>query len=222
MLRAMFASFALAGASLLAGACSYGSAVDIAPMSARPSKPLLASGAYCEVQGDTAPFTVVSSSDCIPLNWDGAGRSYTVVDPDDGEAVVAAIVPIGSGVHAAQINVEEGPAPYQISLLLAKGAAFAMLPVLDGDELKAVAARHGRVMFRDDRDGRPYVASGQLRDIRAFLLDAGRTSLRDMTSGEDTLSVGVRDVDGAADHPASRSQTRDIEALLKLSAKLGK
>lgn len=217
MLRAWIAGLA----ALAVSACSYGSAVDIAPMAARPGKPLLAPGAYCEVKGERAPFTVASSDDCVPLTWDKAGRTYTVVDPEEDEDIVAAIVPVGSGVHAAQITVEDGPAPYQISLLLAKGGAFAMLPVLDGDALKAVAARHGQLTFRNDTDGRPYIASGDLRRIRAFLLDVAKQSLRDMQA-DDALSVGVRDTDGAADHPASASQTRDIEALLKTARKLSK
>jgi hypothetical protein len=222
MLRMVLAGLACLAAPLVAGGCTYGSAVDIAPMSARPSKPVLPPGAYCEVKGDRAPFTVASSQDCVPLAWDGQARAYTVIDPDDGEDIVAAIVPIGSGVHAAQITLEEGPAPHQISLLLAKGEAFAMLPTLDGEEMAEVAARHGKVTFRTDAQDRPYIAAGELRRIRAFLLDAARRSLRDMRAQDETLSVGVRDVDGAPDHAASPAQTRDIEALLKASAKLGR
>jgi hypothetical protein len=222
MLRQILFASLSAIAALCASACSYSSAVDVAPYKSRSSQAVLADGDYCEAAGQWAPFTVNSSRDCVPVKWSGATRTYAVsIDEDDAsETVDAAIAPLGAGLYAAQIDVDDGPAPHQIHLFVARGDAFAMLNILDDKELKAVTARHPKVTFGADRSGRPYVAAGKLSRVKAFLRDVAREALIiDNREGE-ALSVGVRDMGGMPDHPATRRQTEDIEAVLKAAKKL--
>ena len=221
MFRKFFAAVSFAVA-MTAAACSYGSAVDVAPMKSRLVRPALDPGDYCEVQGEEAPFTIISSNDCVPLVWNAAARTYKVVDSDDPEdSTVAAVVSLGSGLYLAQTEVEtDTPDKYQLLLFLAKGDAFATLPALDDEPLKQVAARHPKVSFANDRSGRPYIAAGQQREITAFLRDAAGRSLLEMKKEDEPLSTGIRDKAGAADHPASQQQQKDIEAVLKASRSL--
>lgn len=221
MIRKLLCALAL-GAAMAASACTYGSAVDMAPMNARPLRPVLPPGDYCEVQGTSAPFFVISASDCVPLVWDRASRTYTMLDPDDPEdATTAAVVSLGAGLYLGQIEVEtETPDKYQLLLFLAKGEAFATLPSLGDDRLREVAARHGKLSFANDRAGRPYIAAGRRGDIKAFLMDAARRSLQEIEEEDDELSIGVRDSAGAANHTATREQARDIAAVLKAAEAL--
>ncbi len=220
MHRNALLALALFGAALAASACSYGSAVDIAPVSARASKPPAAPGDYCEVQGKAAPFTIVSHEDCVPVTWDAGTRTYTMTDPDNepgkkSDDVEAAIVSLGSGLYVASVDEPEARGDrFQLHLLLSKGDAFAMLPALEDEPLKALAARHRKLTFANDSSGRPYIASGKAGDIRDFLRRAAKESLRDMKIENDDISVGIRDVAGAPDHQANAQQARDIQAVL--------
>lgn len=216
-------SFLVLFAALATTACSYGSMVDVAPLKERPSRPPLASGDYCEVSGETAPFTIISSTDCIPIEWQPAERVLLLRESQESDDITtAAIVSLGSGAFIAQITDTTGPVPHQISLFLAKGDAFALLPVLDGPAFDAVAARHAGVSFNRDGSGSSYIAAGKLADIHRFLRDIARASLRKLMAEDDPLTIGIRDTMGAPDHAARKSQTRDIEALQRAASKLAR
>ena len=208
-------------AALAVSACSYGSMVDIAPMKSRIAKPVMAAGDYCEVQGTTAPFTIVSHEDCVPITWDQGTRTYTMHDLEDpSENIEAAVVSLGSSLYAGQISTPEDKIPHQIQVFISKGDAFAILSALSDKELKQLSAKHARVTFADDSTGRPYIAAGRIDHIKTFLKDAGRQSLLLMKQKDDTLSVGVLDRQGLPDHPASERQRKDIEAVLKAAKAL--
>jgi len=219
----MLRTFLAALAFVMAGACTYGSAVDLAPASERIPERAVSTGDFCGVEGDTAPFTVVSSSDCVPVTWDQSTRTYTVVlEPDDPDDILqVSPVSLGGGLYLAQSVVDPGnpetPDHFQILLLISQGSAFALLPVLEDRDLADLAGKHRAITFAEDRAGRLYVAAGDRPAIRAFLREAAAESLRLMTEKGDVLSVGIRDAVGAADHPASEIQTRDIEAVLKIA-----
>jgi hypothetical protein len=218
MLRAVLAAFA----ALAMSACSYGSMVDMAPFKSRISKPVVAAGDYCEVDGEAAPFNIVSHEDCAPVTWDQATRTYTMIDPEDPEgSIPAGVISLGSGLFAGQVDARDDehdqPDRYQIFLFLARGNAFTMLPALEDEPLRKLAASHTRITFREDATRRPYIASGDVNRIKAFLRDAAKESLRAQKAENGDISVGVRDKAGAADHPASAQQTRDIEAVLNLA-----
>lgn len=208
-------------AALAVSACSYGSMVDIAPMKSRLSRPVIAPGDYCEAQGSAAPFTVISHEDCVPVTWDKATRTYTMHDPEDpSEDIEAAVISLGSGLYAGQVSTPEDKVPFQIQVFIAKGDAFAILSALPDEPLKLLTAKHAKLTFANDSTGRPYVAAGRIDRIKTFLKDAARQSLRLMKEDDETLSVGVLDKLGAADHPASRKQQNDIEAVLKTARSL--
>ena len=76
------------------------------------------------------------------------------------------------------------------------------------------------VSFKEDDAGRLYVTAGERPRIRDFLRAAAAESLRLMVEEGDAVTVGVRDVAGAADHPASASQSEDIAAILKVAREL--
>ncbi|HEY7798294.1 MAG TPA: hypothetical protein VIA80_05990 [Hyphomonadaceae bacterium] len=218
MLRKLLAAIA----ALAASACAYGSAVDLAPISARLAKPVLSPGDYCEVQGETAPFRVISSEDCVPLTWSKDARTYTMIDLEDPEeSMEAAIVSLGQGLYLGQVEVEtDKPDKYQIQVFIAKGSAFAIIPALSDDELKQLASQHPRVGFRNDSTGRPYIVSGTRDRIKTFLVAASKESLREMKAEKETLSVGVLDTAGVADHDARANQARDIEDVLRVAKSL--
>jgi hypothetical protein len=210
------------GAALAASACSYGSAVDVAPFNARLSKPVIAAGDYCEVQGTAKPFTVVSNEDCVPITWSQQARAYTMVDPEDPEeSVTANVVPMGSGLYLAQMTVEtDKPDKHQILVFIAKGDAFAMLSALEDEPLQKLTEKHRRLTFAKDATGRPYVSAGKPDHIKAFLKDAAKETLREMKVEDEPVSVGVLDKSGAPIHEASRQQAKDIEAVLKVAKNL--
>lgn len=217
MIRKLLFAVVSFGAALAASACSYGSAVDVAPYKARISKPVIAAGDYCEVQGTAKPFTVVSNEDCVPITWNQQARAYTMVDPEDPkESITANVVSIGSGLYLAQMTVEtDKPDKYQLLVFIAKGDAFAMLSALDDEPLKMLADKHKKLTFAKDSTGRPYVSAGKPDHIMAFLKDAAKETLRDMKAEDEPVSVGVRDTSGAPIHEASKQQTKDIEAVLR-------
>jgi hypothetical protein len=218
----MLRKLLVAISALAASACAYGSAVDLAPMNARLAKPVLSPGDYCEVQGETAPFRVISSEDCVPMTWSKDARTYTMIDLEDPEdSMEAAIVSLGQGLYLGQVEVEtDQPDKYQIQVFIAKGSAFAIIPALGDDELKQLAPQHPRVGFRNDSTGRPYIVSGTRDRIKTFLVAASKESLREMKAEKETLSVGVLDTAGVADHDARASQARDIEDVLRVAKSL--
>jgi hypothetical protein len=221
MFRNLLRPVLAVAAALAVSACSYGSMVDIAPMKSRLSKPAAAPGDYCEVQGTAAPFTVISHEDCAPIAWDQATRTYTMSDPDEpSESIQAAVISLGSGLYAGQISTPEDKVPHQIQVFISKGNAFAVLSALPDQPLKQLAARHGKLTFTDDATGRPYIAAGKVDRIKAFLKDAAKESLRLAKTENESLSVGVLDRLGAPDHPASKEQQKDIEAVLKAAKSL--
>lgn len=211
----MIRKLLVAIAALAASACSYGSAVNMAPMNARLGKPVLPPGDYCEVQGEVAPFRIISSEDCVPMVWSDDARTYTMVELDDPEeSMVVATASLGQGLYLGQIEVEEDrPDRYQIQVFIAKGSAFAIVPALGDDGMKQLAPKHPRVGFRNDASGRPYIVSGSRDRIKAFLVAATKESLREMKAEKEQLGVGVLDAAGAADHEATKQQVRDIEAV---------
>jgi hypothetical protein len=213
----MFRKFLIALAALAVSACSYGSAVDIAPMKERIAKPVIAPGDYCEVKGKTPPFAVVSKEDCVPVVWNAATRTYTMKDPDKPSGdVTAPVISLGSNLYAAQLETPESKEDrYQLFVFLASGNAFAMLSPLDDEPLKALAGKTKKLTFKPAKDGRLFIASGKPEDIKAFLRDAAKESLRKLKAEKDDLSVGIRDIAGAPDHAAGKQQEKDIQAVLK-------
>ncbi len=217
MIRTFLAALAL----LTATACTYGSAVDMAPLTDRIPKRAVSTGDYCGVEGDKPPFTVVSSEDCMPVIWDQSTRTYTVTpeadDPDD--TLQVSPVSLGGGVYFAQAIVDpddrDTPDHFQLFVLISQGNAFALLPVLEGEDLSRLAARHPAVTFKEDNTGRLYIAAGERPKIRDFLREAAIEGLNLLAKKDEPLIVGVRDKAGAADHPASSLQERDIAAVLK-------
>ncbi|MDP3737310.1 MAG: hypothetical protein Q8R02_07965 [Hyphomonadaceae bacterium] len=222
MIRKFLFAMVAFGAALAASACSYGSAVDVAPYNARVSKPVIAAGDYCEVQGTAKPFTVVSNEDCVPITWNQQARAYTMVDLEDPEeSVTANVVSMGLGLYLAQMTVEtDKPDKYQILVFIAKGDAFATLSALDDEPLQKLTEKHRRLTFAKDATGRPYVSAGKPGHIKAFLKDAAKETLRQMKAEDEPVSVGVLDKAGAPIHEASKQQAKDIEAILKLAKSL--
>jgi len=219
MIRIILAALAL----MMATACTYGSAVDMAPKAERIPKRAVSSGDYCGVEGDKPPFTVVSSSDCMPVIWDQSTRTYTVTpEPDDPEDTLqVSPVSLGGGVYFAQAIVDpddkDVPDHYQLFVLLSEGNAFMLLPVLEDEDLSRLASRHPAVTFRQDNAGRLYIAAGERPKIRDFLREAATEGLKLIAKKGEPLIVGVRDKAGAADHPASSQQERDVLAVLKIA-----
>ena len=174
------------------------------------------------MQGTAAPFTVVSHEDCVPITWDQATRTYTMTDPDDAEdAIPAHVVSLGSGLYLAQITVAtDKPDKHQVHLFLSKGDAFAMLSALDDEHLQTLADKHRRLTFAKGNSGRAYISAGRVDHIKAFLKEAAKETLRDMKAEDEPVSIGIRDKAGAADHPADKKQTKDIEAVLRLARQM--
>jgi len=217
----MIRKLLVALAALAASACSYGSMVDIAPMNLRISKPVVAAGDYCAAKGLEAPFYVISSEDCAPVLWQADTLTYLMVDPEDAkDSLQAAVVSLGSNLYAAQIETPEEKDRYQIHLIIAKGNAFTLLSALADEPLKKLAAKHAKLTFTNDASGRPYIATGSVGSIRAFLREAAIESLREMKKKDEMFSVGVLDKSGEPDHPGSEQQAKDIEAVMKIAEAL--
>jgi hypothetical protein len=251
----MFRKLVIGLAALLATACSYGSAVDIAPMKDRAAKPILADGDYCELAMKTKPYTVQTSEGCMKLTWNAESRNYLLVelekpkaagdtdqaaDKDEPDEIVAAVVPLGGGLYAAQVDVsteDRAKSPertdvHQINVFAAQGTAWVTLPVLEDEKLIALAKKQKRIKFGDMPDGskpqpdslwskRPFIAEGSISDIKAFLREATRQSVRDMKKDDwDEFSLGVLDSHASPDHPASAQQAKDAEAVRKILQKL--
>ena len=220
----MIRSVLLALAALAASACSYGSAVDMAPMSARPSAAIFASGDYCEAKDEDSPgsYVVTSSKDCAPITWNQTTRTYTIIDEEAKDKIEGAVAPLGDGLYLAQIEVSDDGKPvpdkYQLQVFLAKGNAFMVLPALEDEPLAKLAAKHKKLVFKKDHRGRFYIASGKPDDVKTFLRAAAREAVREAKaddSKKDDLSVGVHDTQGTPDHPATAAQLADIKAVLQ-------
>jgi hypothetical protein len=221
MFRNLLRPVLAAVAALAASACSYGSMVDIAPMNLRISKPVIAAGDYCEAKGLEAPFYIVSSEDCVPVLWQKETRTYLMVDPEDAEdSLQAAVVSLGANLYAAQIETPDEKDRYQIHLIIAKGNAFALLAALEDEPLKKLAAKHTKLTFANDGSQRPYIATGSVGSIRAFLREAAMESLREMKKEDEMISVGVLDKSGVPDHPGTEQQAKDVEMVMKTAEAL--
>lgn len=222
----MFRKFLIAlvalGATLGASACTYSSAVDIAPIKERIAKPAIAPGDYCGVKGKAPPFAVTSSEDCAPITWDIATRTYTMKDPEKpGEDVTVAVVRLDNNLYAVQAETPESKeGRYQILVMIASGNAFAMLSSLDDATLKTLADKTKKLTFKPAPSGRVYIAAGKPEDIKAFLKEAAKESLRKLKTEKDDLTVGVRDIAGAPDHSAGKAQEKDIADVFKAAAAL--
>jgi hypothetical protein len=214
----MFRKLLVALAALAASACSYGSAVDIAPMSARLSKPGIAPGDYCITKDKAPPFIISSSGedDCMPVTWDQATRTYTMIDPDDPQdSTQAPIVSLGSNLFVASLETPEAKGDrYQLFTFVSKGNAFTMVPALGDAELKTLAAKHKRLTFEVGGDNRMFIAAGKPDHIRDFLRAAARESLRVNKAKDDLADIAILDKAGASDHVASKQQEKDIQAVL--------
>lgn len=214
----MLRKLLIALTALAASACSYGSAVDMAPMAQRSDKALLANGDYCEIAELAPPYVVTSSEDCAPIRFDKATRTYLMrQEPeDDADEVPASVVSLGNGLYLAQTQVDSDKAKYQMLLLAnAGGDAFAMLRILDDAELKALIPRHPKLNFAEDGK-RPYVASGKPDDIKAWLRDIARKALSTKPEPTDPFySISVLDKAGQKDHAASKKQADDIRKLMR-------
>jgi hypothetical protein len=220
----MFRKLLIAAAALAVSACSYGSAIDIAPMGDRLDHPLVTPGVYCGVKGAQGAYLVSAGDDCGRIKWNAARRSLAVIDEDKPkDTLLLAVVPLGDGLYATQYDINDPPGRpdrHQLNVIIASGKAFAVLGVLDGDELDEVLKRHpGVKMARaDHRDD--YIAGGDIAAIRDFLRGAARASLRVARAKGDEMDVDVLDKGGKTDHPASPAQIRDVEAVKAIAAKL--
>ena len=216
----MFRKCLIVAAALAASACSYGSAVDIAPMANRIVSPVIPAGDYCAAKGAQGAYEITSHDDCAPVHWHADTRSYTMVDTDTPKnSVTAAIVSLGDGLYAAQYEAPNSKGVHEIDLVIAHGKAFAAIAPLGDEELDVLVKRHPRLVF--GRDGkRATILRGEVEDVKTFLRDAAGEALRLERAKGDELSVGVLDKQGKADHPASRGQVQDIEAVKALAEKL--
>lgn len=244
---------ALALAALCASACTYGSAVDVAPFKDRTPKAVLADGDYCETIMTSKPYQVKSTDGCMRLKFDAENRLYMMTDLekpkkdnedpqahdlDLGETVPVAVVALGGGVFLAQVDTEareaekrNSPDKHQLMTFVAVGDAFVTIPVLQDADFVRVAKRNKRVTFHDLPDTkaqpnsdnnelfarRPWIEKGSIPDIKAFLRDATRESVRVMKPDDwKEMSVGVRDVDQTPNHAASDKQAKDADAVMKI------
>jgi len=222
--KANFARLLLAGAALCASACSYGSAVDIAPMKDRLAHPMVPAGEYCQAHGAQGAYMIASGDDCGRLKWNAAKRSLDVIDAEKPKDTMSfAVVDLGGGLYATQYEAADPadrPDPHQLNLVIASGKAFAGIGVLDGEELDVVLKRHPKLKIAQAKGKDDYIAAGDVEEIKAFLRDAGGETLKAARNKGDELSVDVLDKRSKADHPASPAQVRDIEAVKSIADKL--
>ncbi len=215
----MFGRCLIVVAALAASACSYSSAVDIAPMADRIVVPVIPAGDYCAAKGAQGAYEITSHDDCAPVRWHADTRSYTMVDTETPkDSVTAAIVSLGGGLYAAQYERLDPKGLHEINLVIAHGKAFAPIAPLGDDELDLLVKRHPRLGFGKDGK-RATIVRGEVEDVKTFLRDAAGEALRLERAKGDELSVGVLDRQGKADHPASRGQVKDIETVKALAEK---
>ncbi len=143
-------------AALAASACTYGSAVDIAPFDARVSHAVLPPGDYCEMQMRTVP-EVISSEGCLRIDWDGVRRIHTMTDlsrpgtdeagqPVEVEKQELAIVALGDSLYAAQFTSPDHPGRYELVTFLARGEAVVGIAMVEDATLRRLVATRPQMM----------------------------------------------------------------------------
>jgi hypothetical protein len=222
--RTMFFRVVIVLAALGASACSYGSAVDIAPMKDRLAHPMVPPGDYCQAHGAQGAYIISTHDDCGKLTWNGAKRSFDVIDEDKPkDAMSLAVVALGGGLFVTQYDAgdpADRPDRHQLNLVIASGKAFAGVGVLDGDELGVVFKRHPNLKIGGPPGKDNYIAAGDVAEIKAFLRDAGAASLKAARVKGEEVEVVVLDKRSRAEHPASAAQVRDIEAVKAIAETL--
>jgi hypothetical protein len=231
--------------ALAASACTYGSAVDIAPFEARTDGAVLLPGDYCEMKMGSSP-KVISSEDCLRIEWDDARRIHTMIDlskvgPDDPERPEGsdrqeiAVVALGGDVYAAQFDNPDEVGRHELITFLARGEAFVGVSAVQAATLRRLVAAHPAMVWENLPPERqageseplipssPFIRSAAVDEIKAFLRDATVASLReDKLEPDDIPSVGVRDSAGAPDHAPSEAQLKAGRDLLRLRDQLRK
>ena len=208
---------ALGMATLGMAGCAYRSDIDLAPMADRAARPVVAPGDYCEATASSPPYMVKSAEGCERIGWDAATRTHLMMVDEDGEEPTRfAPVAIGEDLFLLQADGGEEGADgrYHVTLVLAKGAAFFLLPPLERDKFVALAARHSGVSLRQIPDKDPVITGGDPVAIKTFLTAAAREALRGANLEDDELTIAIRDRAGLPDHEANGMQTMNIIELV--------
>ena len=208
---------ALGLAALAVGGCAYRSDIDLAPMADRPSRPVIAPGDYCEATASSPPYMVKSAESCERIIWDNATRSHLLMADDDGKQPTG-LAPVSLGEDLFLLQFDGGPdakdGRFNVSLALAKGAAFFMLPPLEREKFVALARKHPGVTLREVPEKEPVITGGDPASIRTLLKAAAREALRNAKLEDDELTIAIRDRAGAPDHEANGMQTMTIIELV--------
>ena len=222
--RTMFFRLVIVLAALGASACSYGSAVDVAPMTDRVAHPIVPPGDYCQAHGAQGAYIISTHDDCGKLTWNGAKRRLNVIDEDKPkDAMSLAVVALGGGLFVTQYEAADPadrPDKHQLNLVIASGKAFAAVGVLDGDELDVILKRHPKLKIGGPAGKDNYIAAGDVEEIKAFLREAGGASLKAAKLKGEEVEVVVLDRRSRAEHPASAAQVKDIEAVKAIAETL--
>lgn len=232
--RTMFFRLVIVLAALGASACSYGSAVDVAPMKDRVAHPIVPPGDYCQAHGAQGAYIISTHDDCGKLTWNGAKRRLDVIDEDKPkddkpkdakpkDAMSLAVVALGGGLFVTQYEAADPadrPDKHQLNLVIASGKAFAAVGVLDGDELGVILKRHPNLKIGGPAGKDNYIAAGDVEEIKAFLREAGGASLKAAKLKGEEVEVVVLDKRSRAEHPASAAQVKDIEAVKAIAETL--
>lgn len=196
-------------AALAVSACTYGSAIDIAPFEARLPHAVLPPGDYCEMTLGAAP-QVISSEGCLRLEWDGARRLHIMTDlsthdqepqqePEqenagasaDADVQELAIVSLGDDLYAAQFDEPGKTGRHELVTFLAKGDAVAGIGIVADATLRRLAALHPQMVWENlppERSAgepaqlitsQPLIKSATVAEIRDFLREASRAALRE-------------------------------------------
>lgn len=218
MFGRLASGLAALGIALLGMAgCAYRSDIDLAPLADRPSRPVVAPGDYCEATASSPPYTVKSAEGCERIGWDAASRTHVMkIDEEGEEPTRFAPVSMGEDLFLVQTDGGEGSqnGRYHVTLVLAKDAAFFLLPPLERKKFAALAAKHPSVTLRDVPEQVPVITSGDQAAIKAFLKDAAREALRGAKLEDNELAIAIRDRSGVPDHEASGMQTMNIIELV--------
>ena len=231
--------------TLAASACTYGSAIDIAPFDARVGHAVLPAGDYCEMTLG-APPRVISSEGCMHIAWDGVRRIHTMTDlpkpepddadrPKDADEEELAVVDLGDGLYAAQFDSSDEVGRHELVTFLVNGDAVAGVGVVTDAALHRLVAAHPQMVWENLPPERatgeparlilssPLIRSATVEEIRDFLREASVVALReDKPDLDDPPSVGIRDTSGAADHAPSQAQLKAGRDLLKLIEQMRK
>lgn len=208
---------ALGMATLAMPGCAYRSDIDLAPIADRPSRPVVAPGDYCEATASSPPYMVKSAEGCERIGWDTATRTHLMMVDEDGEEPTwFAPVSMGEDLFLLQADGGEGSQDgrYHVTLVLAKGAAFFLLPPLEREKFVALAAKYPGVTLRDAPAKDPVITAGDPAAIKAFLKAAAREALRGAKLEDDELTIAIRDRSGVPDHAANGMQTMKIIELV--------